>query len=148
MEPPPVSSPNGTKLESCYPTRVEGAGAGGDEPRAMGATGDRPGVGTRHAARQAPGTAAGAARGAAGSGNSDTDVTADKQRWSTLGTTQLVPAAAAENRAITGPASADTWIGTAAEEAEQQKRRASGARVTDAPCVGVDRHQELCIRIQ
>ena len=234
-----LSSPNGTKLESCYPTRVEGAGAGGGGPRAMGATGDRPGVGTRRATRQAPGTAAGAARGAAGSGNSDTDVTADKQHWSTPGTTQLapasaagnraitgpesadtrrwtaaeethadgtlagtssggprgmgtavgkpgagaqiaarpapgtaagaardkdvvsdkqrgstldttqlVPAAAAENRAITGPASADTWIGTAAEEAEQQKRRASGARVTDAPCVGVDRHQELCIRIQ
>ena len=110
-----LSSPNGTKLESCYPTRVEGAGAGGGGPRAMGATGDRPGVGTRRATRQAPGTAAGAARGAAGSGNSDTDVTADKQHWSTPGTTQLAPASAAGNRAITGPASADTRRWTAAQ---------------------------------
>ncbi len=46
--------------------RVEEAGAGGGEPRAMGATGDRPGVGTRHATRQAPGTAAGAALPAPG----------------------------------------------------------------------------------
>ena len=50
----------------------------------MGATGGRPGV----AARQATGTAAVAARGAAGPGNSDTDVATDQQRWSTLGTTQ------------------------------------------------------------
>ena len=62
-----LSSPNGTKLESCYPTRVEGAGAGGGGTRVMSATGGRPGVGTRRAARQAPGTAAGAARGSAGS---------------------------------------------------------------------------------
>jgi hypothetical protein len=96
--------------------RVEEAGAGGDEPRAMGATGDRPGEGTRHAARQAPGTAAGAARGAAGSGNSDTDVTAHQQRWSTPGTTQLAPAAEAGNRAITGLASADTRCWTTAVE--------------------------------
>jgi hypothetical protein len=79
-----------------------------------------------------------AARHTAGSGNSDTDVVSDKQRGSTLGTTQLVPAAATTNRAITGPASADTWIGTAAEEAEQQPCRASGARATDAPWAGVD----------
>ena len=61
-------------------TRVQRAGAGGGGPRAMGATGDRPGVGTRRAARQAPGTAAGAARGATGSGNSDTDLTTSKNR--------------------------------------------------------------------
>ena len=64
--------------------RVEGAGSGGGGPRDMGATGGRPGV----AARQATGTAAVAARGAAGPGNSDTDVATDQQRWSTLGTTQ------------------------------------------------------------
>jgi hypothetical protein len=46
---------------------VQGAGAGGGGPRAMDATGDRPGVGTRRAARQAP------ARGATGPGNSDTN---------------------------------------------------------------------------
>jgi len=55
-------------------------------------------------------------RRATGSGNSDTDAKADKQRWSTPGTTQLAPAAAAGNRAITGPASADTRRWTAAEE--------------------------------
>jgi hypothetical protein len=96
--------------------RVRGAGAGGGGPRAVDAAGGGPGVGTRRTARLAPGTPAGAARGATGSGNSDTDVKADKQRWSTPGTTQLAPAAAAGNRALTGPVSADTQRWIAAEE--------------------------------
>ena len=41
------------------PTPGEGAGAGGGGPRGMGAAVGRPGAGARHAARPAPGTAAG-----------------------------------------------------------------------------------------
>jgi len=97
-------------------TRVHGARAGGGGPRAMDGTGDGPGVETRRTARLAPGAAAGAARGATGSGSSDTDAKADKQRWSAPGTTQLAPAAAAGSRATTSPVSADTQRWIAAEE--------------------------------
>jgi hypothetical protein len=41
------------------PTPGEGAGAGGDGPRGMVAAVGRPGAGARHAARPAPGAAAG-----------------------------------------------------------------------------------------
>jgi len=44
-------------------------------------------------------------------------VAIDTQRGSSLGMTQPIPAAVAGNRAVTRPASADTWSGTSAEEA-------------------------------
>jgi len=76
-------------------THVDGtfAGTSSDGPRALDTTVGKPDAGAQSAARPAPGTAAGAARGTPGSENSDKDVVPDRQCGNGLGTTQLFPAA-------------------------------------------------------